>query len=100
MLKLAQVKARQLADLFKTVYKRVTVYKELTGGFGNVKIVFKEALNGHQRFAVKRLEALLLEYLLQEHLAKRGGQLIDQTADTKILVIDDAPFIQVKIMIT
>ena len=44
MLKLTQVKPGQLADLFQTVNKRVSVNKQLAGRFGNVEVVFEEAL--------------------------------------------------------
>ena len=93
MLKLTQIKAGHLADLIKTVDQGVAVYEKLTRGFGNVEVVLKECLNGLQRFAVERLEAAALEYLLQKHFAKCGGQLIDQAANAKIFVADDVLFV-------
>ena len=57
MLELAQIKSRQLTDLFQAVNQGVSMHKELSGGFGNVEVVLKERLNGHQSFAVKRLQA-------------------------------------------
>ena len=92
MLKLSQIQAGQLADLLQTVDQGISVHKQLAGGLGNIEVVLKEALNGHQRLAVKRLEASLLENFLQEHLAKRGRQLIDQTADAEVLIADDVLF--------
>ena len=68
------------------------MHEQFTRGLGNVQVVFKEGLNGHERFAVKRLQAPLLENFLQEHLAKGGRQLINQTADTEVFVIDDVFF--------
>ena len=93
VLKFTQVKSCHLADLVQTVNERITVYEELTGGFGNVEVVLKERLNGLQRFTVERLEATALEYLLQKHFAKCGGQLIDQTANAEILIADDVLFV-------
>ena len=93
VLKLAQIKSGHLADLVKTVNQRVTVNKELARGLGNVQVVLKERLNSLQRFAVERLETAALEYLLEEHFAKRGGQLIDQAANAEIFVADDILFI-------
>jgi len=89
MLELAKIKSCQLADLFQTVNQRISVYKELARGFGNVQIIFKEALNGLKGLTVERLEASLLEDLLQKHLAKRGGKLIDQAPNAEIFVADD-----------
>ena len=47
MLKFSEVKSCKLADFFQTVNKSISMYKQLSGGFGYVQIVFKEALNGH-----------------------------------------------------
>ena len=89
MLKFTQVKTCQLADLLQAVNQRVSVNEELSGGLGHVEVVLEEALNGHQRFTVKGLQTSSLEYLLQEHLAERGGKLIDQAADAEIFIADD-----------
>ena len=66
--------------------------EELAGGFGNVEVIFKEALNGHQRFAVKRFETALLEHFVHEHFAQRRRQLINESADTEIFIGDDILF--------
>ena len=92
VLKLTQIKAGQLSDLFQSVYQGVSMYEQLSGGLGYVEVVFKEALNGHQRLAVECFQTAFLEYFLQEHLTKRGGQLIDQTANTQILIADNVLF--------
>ena len=39
MLEFAQIQAGQLADLFQTVYERVSVYEQLSGGFGLIEVV-------------------------------------------------------------
>ena len=65
------------------------MYKQLSGGFGYVQVILKEALNGHESLTIQGLQASLLEYLLQKHLAQGGGQLIDQSADTQIFIADD-----------
>ena len=64
VLELAEIKSRQLADLFKTVNQRISMNEELTGGLGNVEIIFKEALNRHKCFTVKRFKTALLENFL------------------------------------
>ena len=60
----AQVEPGQLLDLFQAVNQRVAVHKQTAAGFGNVQVVLKEALDGEQRFRVKRINAVLLEYCL------------------------------------
>ena len=87
-----EVETGELADLFQTVHERISVYEELSGSFGNIEVVFKEALNGHERFAVERIEGTVLENFLQEHFAERGRKLINQTADAEIFVADDILF--------
>ena len=56
MLEFTQIKTGQLADLLQTVDQRIAVNEELAGGFGHIQIVLEEALNGHERFAVKTLK--------------------------------------------
>ena len=46
-------------------------------------------MDGEQRLLVQGVDGVLLEDFLQEHLAQRGGQLIDQPADAQVLVVDD-----------
>ena len=77
MVKLTQVKTRELFDFFKAIYKCVTVYEQLAACFGNFQVVLKERLDRHERFAVKRFKRTALEHLLKEHFAKSCGQLID-----------------------
>ena len=50
MIKLAQIQAGQLLDLFQAVHQGVAVDKELPGGLGNVQVVLKELIDGEQRF--------------------------------------------------
>ena len=92
MVEFAEVETGELADLFETVYERVSVYEQLSGSLGDVEVVFEEALNGHESFAVERIERTVLEYFLKEHFAEGGGKLINQTADAEIFVADDILF--------
>ncbi|MPM26155.1 hypothetical protein SDC9_72656 [bioreactor metagenome] len=52
-------------------------------------------MDGEQRLLVQRVNGILLEDLLQEHLAQCGGKLIDQTADAEVFIVDDV-FLRVK----
>ena len=63
--------------------------KQLPGRLGHVQIVLKELIDGEQRLLIQGVDGILLENLLQEHLAQGGGQLIDQPADAQILIVDD-----------
>ena len=62
--------------------------KQLAGRFRHVQVVLKELVDGKQGFLIQCVDGVLLEHLLQKHLAQRGGQLVDQAADTQILVVD------------
>ena len=68
VLKLAQVKACELTDLFKSVNQSVSVNEQLSGRFGNIQVIFKERLDSLERLSVERFKTALLEHLLQEHL--------------------------------
>ena len=89
VVKLAQVKPCELAYFFEAVNKGVSVYEELSRCLGDVEVVFKEALHGHERLTVERLERPFLEHLLEEYLAESCRELIDKSADTEILVGHD-----------
>ena len=90
MVELAQIKAGELLDLLQTVDQGVAVDKQLPGGFGNIQIVFEELVDGEQGLLIQRINGALLEDLAEEDLTQGSGQLIDQAADTQILIIDDA----------
>ena len=66
--------------------------KKLTGGFGNVEVILEEFVDREQRFLVQRIDGALFENLGKEYLAQRSRELIDQTADTKILIVDNGLF--------
>ena len=83
VIEFAEIKTRQLLDLVKTVNESVSVNEHLSGGFGHVQIIGKEALNGGKRFSVERLDGAFLENFIEEHFAKSGGKLIDESADTE-----------------
>ena len=63
--------------------------KQLTRRLGYVQVVLKELVDGEQRLLVQCIDGVLLEHLLQEHLAQGSRQLIDQPANTQIFVVDD-----------
>ena len=86
MVELTKIKAGELSDLLKTVNEGVSVYEELSGRLGNVKVVLEEALYGHKGFTVERLKRSLLEYFLKEDVTKSGGKLINKSADAEILI--------------
>lgn len=92
VIKLTEVKSRQLTDLFKSVNKRISVDEELSRCLGNIEIVLEEALNGEQGLPVKCLDASLLEHLGEEHLAKSGRELIYKSADAEVFVAYDILF--------
>ena len=84
MVKLTQVKAGQLLDLFQTVNQSIAVDKQLPGGFGNIQIVLKKLIDGEKCLLIQRIDGVLLEDFTEENLAQSGGQLVDQPADTQI----------------
>ena len=65
--------------------------EQLPGGLGHVQIVLKEFVDRRQRLLVKIIRALPAKDLLDEHLAERYRQLIDQTSDAELAVRDDIP---------
>ena len=89
VLKFTKVETGQLLDLLKTVHQRVAVYEQLTGRLGDVEIVLKETLDREQSLLIQALDGAALEHFLEEHLAERGRQLIDQTGDAEIIIADD-----------
>ena len=91
MVKFPQIKAGQLLDLFQAVYQGISVNEQLPGSFGHIQVVLKELIDGKQSLLIQRIDSTLLEYFGQEDVTQSGGQLIDQTADTQVLIIDNAP---------
>ena len=53
VVELTKVKTGELSDLLKTVNESVSMYEELSRGLRNVKVVFEEALYGHESLAVE-----------------------------------------------
>ena len=49
-------------------------------------------MDGEQGLLVQGVNGVLLEDLLEEHLAQGGGQLVDQPADAQVLIVDDILF--------
>ena len=65
------------------------MYKQLSGGFGNVQVVLKELLDGEESFLIQTFDRALYKYLAQEHVAQRGGQLVDKSCDAKVVKAHD-----------
>ena len=89
VVKLPQIQPGELLDLFQPVDQCIAVDEELPGSLGDVQVVLKELVDGEERLLIQRVDGVLLENLLEEHLAQSRGQLIDQTADAQVLVVDD-----------
>ena len=89
VLEFAQVKTRDLLDLIKSVNESVSVNEHFSGCFGNVEVVFEEALDREKRFAVERIERALLENFVEEHFAKRCGKLVYKSAYAEVFVADN-----------
>ena len=66
--------------------------EQLSGGLGNVQVIFEETLNGEQRLVVEGLNGAALENFLQEHFAKRGRQLINQAGNAEVVIADNGLF--------
>ncbi len=56
------------------------------------QVVLKTGLNGEQRLVVEGLNGAALENFLQEHFAKRGRQLINQTGNAEVVIADNGLF--------
>ena len=95
VIEFTKIETRQLFDLIQTVNESISVNEHLSGRFGHVEVVREEALNGGERLSVERLDRSLLEYFIEEHFAKCGRELIDQSADTEVFIADDG-FIRIE----
>ena len=80
VLKYAKVEACGLFQLIQTVYQSIPVDIELSGGLGHVQIVLKELIDGGESLIIKLVGIASVKDLLDEHLAKRYGKLIDESA--------------------
>ena len=56
MIKLSEVKAGHLLDLFQAVDQRVAVDIELSRGLGDIEVVLKEAVDGLEGILVQSLD--------------------------------------------
>ena len=68
------------------------MYEELSRSLRHVEVVLEEALDRHERLVIEAFERTVFEYFLEEHLAERGGKLIDKTSYAEVLVADDRLF--------
>ena len=92
MVKLTQIQTGKLLDFLQAIHQGITMDKELSGSFRNIQIVLKELIDGEQCFLIQAVNGILLENFRQVDLAQGGGQLIDQTANTQPLIVDDTLF--------
>ena len=76
MVKLAQIQTGKLLDLLQAVHQGVPVDEQLTGGFRNVQVVFKEFIDGKEGLLIQSVNGALFEHFCQVNVAKGGGQLI------------------------
>ena len=63
MVKLPQIQAGELLDLFQAVHQGVTVDKQLAGSLRYIQIVLKELIDGKQCLLIQRIDGVLLEHL-------------------------------------
>ena len=89
MIEFTQIETCQLLDLVEAVNQCVSVNEQLSGCLGNVQAVFKELLDGEECLVIEGLDGVLLENFLQECLAEGGGQVIDKSCDTQVIVAYD-----------
>ena len=99
MVKLSQIQAGELLDLLQTIHQGVAVDEELSGGLGHIQVVLKELVDGEEGLLIQRINGVLLEDFRQENLAQSSGQLVNQAADSQVLIVHDALF-RVKEFIT
>ena len=66
--------------------------EQLARRFREDQVILEEFVDREERLLVERIDRVLLENLLQEHLAQRRRQLIDQAADAEIFIADDILF--------
>ena len=64
MIELTKIQTGKLFDFFESVYQGVAVNKELSRGFGYVKVIFKEALDCKEGFLIEAFYGAELENLL------------------------------------
>ena len=95
IVKFSEVKSCQFFDFIQAVNESISVNEHFSRGFGNVQIVCKEALNRGKRFSVQSFDGAFFENFVEEHFAKCGGKLIDQSANAEIIVADDG-FIRIE----
>ena len=62
------------------------MYIKLAGCFRYIQIVLKEFIDGGQCFFVERIRQIFAENLRHKHFTQRNRKLINQTADTKVVV--------------
>ena len=66
--------------------------KQLSRGFRNIKIVFKEALNCKERLLIQILDRAALENLFQKGFAKGCRQLVNKSCNTEVVIRNDCFF--------
>ena len=62
--------------------------EQLPGRLRNVQVILEKPVNGEQRLFIQRVNGVLLENLLQKHLAKRRRQLVNQPANAQVFIVN------------
>ena len=90
VVELPQVQAGQLFDLLQPVHQRVAVARTACARSPTHSGCFQRSCWMVNSVSwSSSIDRASLEHLFQEHLAHGGGQLIDQTGDTQIVIADD-----------
>ena len=90
MVEFSQIKTRQFFDLLEPVNEGIAVNIELSGCFRNIEVILEELVNCSQRVFIQSVYGIFLEYFIEEHLAEPCRQLIDNSAQAKGIILDNA----------
>lgn len=77
---------RIFSGVFETVHQSISVYIKLSGGLGEIQVIFKEGTDGDQGFFVNRIQSFLFEDLVDKHFTYGNRKLVDQSADSKLVI--------------
>ena len=66
--------------------------EQLSGRLGDVEVILEELVDREQRLLIERVDGVLLEDLGQENFTQGRRQLVDQSADAKVFIVDDGFF--------
>ena len=89
MVELPEIQAGNLLDLLQTIHQGIPVDEQLSGRLGDVEVILEELVDREQRLLIERVDGVLLEDLGQENFTQGRRQLVDQSADAKVFIVDD-----------